>query len=66
MAENFEIAQNLASFITLNDGVKMPLFGLGVWLARGESASNAVSHALKNGYKMIDTAQYYEYAVFFF
>lgn len=60
MAENVQIADDINSSITLNDGVEMPMFGLGVWLARGESASNAVSHALKSGYKMIDTAQYYE------
>ncbi|XP_076460171.1 glyoxal reductase-like [Babylonia areolata] len=56
------IAQNLESTIKLRDGNAMPLFGLGVWKAQsGENgrAENAVYYALKNGYKMIDTANIY-------
>ena len=26
-----KVAENISSTITLNDGVSMPLFGLGVW-----------------------------------
>ena len=46
--------------ITLNDGHKMPMFGLGVWNyhARGE-ALKAAKFALQCGYRMIDTAKYY-------
>lgn len=46
---------------TLCNGVKMPLFGLGTFLIEnGESAYDAVSYALKIGYRHIDTAQMYQ------
>ena len=45
--------------ITLNDGYKMPIFGLGVYKALGEDGSEAVKFALQNGYRMIDTAAVY-------
>ena len=43
----------------LNDGYKMPLFGLGVYRALGEEGKQAVKFALQNGYRMIDTAAFY-------
>lgn len=46
---------------TLANGIKMPLFGLGTFLAQnGESAYHAVLYALKVGYRHIDTAQLYQ------
>jgi len=52
---------NLSSTIKLNDGVEMPLFGLGMYLSEpGQSSAGAVTAALKNGYKLIDTAIYYK------
>lgn len=43
--------------ITLNNGLKMPLLGLGTWqLPDGEPAYNSVRTALAAGYRMIDTA----------
>jgi len=40
----------------------MPLFGLGVYLAEeGAQTEDAVTFALKNGYRLIDTAQYYRF-----
>ncbi|XP_046376660.2 glyoxal reductase-like isoform X2 [Haliotis rufescens] len=56
------ICKNLSSTVTLNDGNTMPMFGLGMYLSKsgsGGSAEKAVTHALKNGYKMIDTAEFY-------
>jgi len=54
------VAIDLSGMVTLNDGVSMPLFGLGVYLAEtGSPAEDAVSFALKNGYRLIDTAQIY-------
>lgn len=51
---------NISSSVTLNDGVKIPIFGLGVYLAgSGEETRNAVLWALKNGYRQIDTAARY-------
>lgn len=48
------------STITLNNGVKMPLFGLGVFEAKeGNETKNAVSFAITNGYRLIDTAAIY-------
>lgn len=46
--------------ITLNDGNRMPQFGLGTYLIPdGDDAYNAVATALKNGYRKIDTAHAY-------
>lgn len=47
--------------ITLNDGNKMPLVGLGVYqIPDHEKARQTVEMALANGYRMIDTAEVYE------
>ena len=51
--------EGLQKKITLNDGHKMPLFGLGVYNAVGDDARQAVKFALQNGYRMIDTAALY-------
>lgn len=46
--------------VDLNNGVKMPYFGLGVFeTAEGEEVINAVTWALDCGYKHIDTATLY-------
>lgn len=50
----------IESRIKLNDGMTMPLFGLGVWrLESGKETRDAVSYALELGYKHIDTASMY-------
>ncbi|MFA7407475.1 MAG: aldo/keto reductase [Anaerolineaceae bacterium] len=46
--------------ITTNDGVEIPLLGLGTWLARGRDCQRAVEFALTHGYDHIDTAQGYD------
>ena len=46
-------------YVTLNNGVKMPIIGLGTWTFTNEEAENAVYIAIKNGYRLIDTAAYY-------
>ena len=51
--------EGLQSKVTLNDGYKMPLFGLGVFKALGDDGKDAVKLALQNGYRMIDTAAVY-------
>lgn len=44
----------------LKNGVKMPLFGLGVFMmSDGKEVKEAVKHALKVGYRSIDTAAIY-------
>lgn len=45
--------------ITLNNGLQMPRFGLGVWQASDDEAETAVSSALEAGYRLIDTAAMY-------
>ena len=48
------------SRVTLSDGNIMPLLGLGVWDAKsGKETYDAVIHALKSGYRHIDTAEMY-------
>jgi len=44
---------------TLNNGVEMPLLGLGVYDMHGAEARNAVIHAFEVGYRLIDTAALY-------
>ena len=45
--------------IALNDGRQMPSFGLGVWQAPLGACKAAVLHALRCGYRHIDTAEVY-------
>ena len=50
----------IESMIKLNNGMTMPLFGLGVWrLESGKETRDAVSYALELGYIHIDTASMY-------
>lgn len=45
---------------TLNNGIKMPLLGLGVYDMYEKEAEQAVEWALETGYRLIDTASMYE------
>lgn len=47
-------------YITLNNGVKMPQMGYGVYQVTPSDAERCVSDALSVGYRMIDTAQAYQ------
>ncbi|HEY3417532.1 MAG TPA: aldo/keto reductase, partial [Armatimonadota bacterium] len=50
----------ISSTVTLNNGVEMPLFGLGVFRTPpGTATQQAVSYALQIGYRLIDTASAY-------
>lgn len=52
--------RNIDNTITLNDGNKIPIVGLGVWKAKpGKETYDAVRKALEVGYRHIDTAQFY-------
>jgi diketogulonate reductase-like aldo/keto reductase len=46
-------------FVTLNNGLKMPQFGLGVWRIPAEEAADNVQAAIDCGYRLIDTAAIY-------
>lgn len=46
-------------YATLNSGVKMPMAGIGTFLLTPDEAENSVAHALKDGYRLIDTANAY-------
>jgi diketogulonate reductase-like aldo/keto reductase len=50
---------SLNAKVKLNNGVEMPIFGLGTYQARQGEAQEAVLHALKIGYRLIDTASMY-------
>jgi diketogulonate reductase-like aldo/keto reductase len=50
----------LKSTVKLNNGVSMPLLGLGVYLMRpGKETYEAVKAALEIGYRLVDTASFY-------
>ncbi len=46
-------------YLTLNNGVQMPLIGFGTFMLNGKSCTNSVVSAIENGYRMIDTAEAY-------
>lgn len=46
-------------YVTLNNGVKMPQEGYGVYQVPADDAERCVADALSVGYRMIDTAQAY-------
>lgn len=45
--------------VMLNSGYEMPIIGLGTWTQDNETVENSVYHALKDGYRLIDTANMY-------
>lgn len=47
-------------YLTLNNGVQMPIIGFGTWDVRGEHGKRSILEALETGYRLIDTAQMYE------
>ena len=46
-------------YTTLNNGIKMPMAGIGTFLLSPDEAENSVLSALKEGYRLIDTANAY-------
>lgn len=46
-------------YTTLNNGIKMPMAGIGTFLLTPDQAERAVLEALKDGYRLIDTANAY-------
>src|SRR3954466_9018371 len=48
------------SRVTLNNGVRMPLLGFGVYQIPAEETEQAVTDALAGGYRLLDTAEAYQ------
>lgn len=46
-------------YTTLNNKIKMPMAGIGTFLLTPDQAESAVLEALKDGYRLIDTANAY-------
>lgn len=46
-------------YVTLNNGVKMPILGYGVYQVDPQECERCVSDAVEAGYRLIDTAQAY-------
>lgn len=46
-------------YVTLNNGVKMPILGYGVYQVSKDECKKCVLDAIKVGYRLIDTAQSY-------
>lgn len=46
-------------YVTLNNGVKMPMAGIGTFLLTPDEAEASVLSALQGGYRLIDTANAY-------
>ncbi|SFJ71173.1 aldo/keto reductase [Thermoflavimicrobium dichotomicum] len=55
------MAKSIHDTTLLNNGVKMPWLGLGVWKTKeGEEVEQAVKAAIRSGYRSIDTAAAYK------
>ena len=46
-------------FVKLNNGVEMPIAGIGTFMLSPDEAENSVISALQDGYRLIDTANAY-------
>ncbi len=49
----------MMEYVTLNNGVRMPMAGIGTFLLAPDEAEASVLSALQNGYRLIDTANAY-------
>ena len=49
----------MTEYVKLNSGYDMPVLGLGTWTLSDDTAEESVYFAIKNGYRLIDTARYY-------
>lgn len=54
------MTKNSMQYVTLNNGVEMPILGFGVFQVDDQQTEQAVTDALAVGYRSIDTAARYE------
>ena len=47
------------NYLKLNNGIEMPSIGIGTFMIEPDDAEKSVEFALKNGYRLIDTANAY-------
>ena len=47
-------------YVTLNNGIKCPVVGIGTFMISPPDAENSVREALKTGYRLVDTAAAYQ------
>ena len=50
---------NKIPMVKLNNGIEMPQLGVGTFFVK-DDAADRVCHAIKTGFRLIDTAQGYE------
>ena len=55
-ANDFDLERGV---VTLNNGIEMPILGIGTFRLSNEQAENSVYWALRDGYRLIDTARIY-------
>ncbi len=47
---------DITTHLVLNSGDKLPQLGLGLWKMPGNICSDVVYNAIKNGYRLLDSA----------
>ena len=52
--------EDVVRHLTLNNGLAMPMTGLGTWALKGEACVRAVRAAFAAGLRLVDTASFYE------
>lgn len=57
-SKSIEKRKNM-EYITLNNGIKSPVIGIGTFMLAPQDAENSVREALKMGYSLVDTANAY-------
>ncbi len=59
-AATMRAQKGITESVELNSGYSMPMLGLGTWTLRGDTCEDAVYAAIRCGYRLIDTARYYD------
>ena len=59
METSWEGTMDVSDHVTLNNGVEMPLYGLGLSHNNGGFSRDAVLESLRHGVRLLDTAKRY-------